>query len=106
MILSDGIFRQCWDLEWGGKKQASGWSPREDVESTGLPPHLHKQGLLPSKAFCGMEPESFILFSFSVRFTFPMLNPVNFIAQKPFFGMGLSALKTPFKKCQGAVNIK
>lgn len=53
-----------------------------------------------------MEPELFILLSFSTRFTFPMLNPVNFTAQKPVFRIGLSALKTPFKKRQGAVNIK
>lgn len=50
--------------------------------------------------------ELFILLSFSIRFTFPMFNLVNFTAQKPVFRMGLPALKTPFKKCQGAVNIK
>lgn len=58
------------------------------------------------KSLGGMELPLFLLLSFSIRFTFAMVNPVNFTAQKLVFRIGLSALKTPFKKCQGAVNIK
>lgn len=51
-----------------------------ECEALGLPPDLHKQGFFPIKGLGAMEQELFILLSFSMRFTFPTLNPVNFTA--------------------------
>lgn len=90
---------------WREVRETSCSKPLEDV-NRGACPWISINRAFSHQRPLGMEPELFILLSFSIRFTFPMLNPVNFTAQKPVFRIGLSALKTPFKKCQGAVNIK